>query len=442
MFWLLLITVFVYLGIIFFTKKRIGITLIGAGLLLIMGIITDAFDVAEAFSGFPSEIIILIITLTLFTTTFEQMGFINYIGYLFLKLTGKNKALIMIFMSILVYVISLFMNNLTVVLLFSSIALYIILEYDVPVVPLLVSVIIGSNIGGAPLPWADTPAVVLTLYSDFTLIDFLNKLFIPCFLFAVGLAIYTYLWYKHSTPHMREIPFAKKPLVHWKDLKKFLILFVIYIIALSVGPFINISIAYISLFFAGIALCFHKKDEMLCLLELPILDSIMFFIALFLVGSILQCSGFLSQATEYIIGLTQNNEYFITLSVLLLAFLTATFLSAGPAAATLLPICKTLSPMIPFKLIYAALALGILCGSSMLPWSATGGPVMLSQTREFLHRWRKEVKDRHVMISPEKENKMKEIFCLKSYLVFSIPFSLAMLILSGIYLVLLLYIKM
>ncbi len=88
-------------------------------------------------------------------------------------------------------------------------ALYMTMEYDLPTIPLLVSIIIGSNIGGAPLPWADTPAVVLSLYTDFTLLDFLNKLFIPCFIFTICLSFYTYIWHKYFSLHHRTLPFAK-----------------------------------------------------------------------------------------------------------------------------------------------------------------------------------------------------------------------------------------
>ncbi len=431
MLWILLITVFVYIGMIIYTKHRIGITLIGAGLLLICGVVTQYYDAGKAFLGFPSEIVILIIVLTLFTSTFEQLEFINYIGYEFLRFTRKKRIRIMVFMSLLVYAISLFMNNLTVVLFFATIALYMIIEYDLPVIPLLVSIVIGSNIGGAALPWADTPAVVLTLYSDFTLIDFLNKLFIPCLLYAIGLSFYTYVWYKRLASSKRGSPFEKKPEVDWKKLNKFLVLFIVYIIGVSVGPFINISIAYVSLVFGGILLCMRKKDEMTMLNELPILDSLVFLITLFLIGSVLQESGILSSTSEYIIGLTGNNPYLITLSVLLIAFLTSTLLSAGPAAATLLPICNTLATLVPFKLIYAALALGILCGSSMLPWSATGGPILLSQTRSFLD---KSAKDPGMHHSPKKIEEIKQIFSLGSYLAFSVPFALTMLAVSGAYL--------
>ncbi len=435
MFYILAITVLVYLGVIIFTRKRIAITLIGSGVLLMVGAVTNLFDVSEAFRGFPSEILVLIIVLTLFTSTFEKLGFINYIGYEFLRFTKKKKVLILVSMCLLVYMVSLFMNNLTVVLFFSSIALYMVLEFNLPVIPLLVGIIIGSNIGGAPLPWADTPAVVLTLYSDFTLVDFLNKLFVPCLCYAIGLSYYTYWWYKKSGPKKRESPFAQKPDINWRKLGKFLVLFVLYIIGISIGPFINISIAYISLFFGGILLCMRKQDEMLILNALPIMDSLMFFITLFLIGSVLQCSGVLSSASEYLIGLAGDNMYFMTLVILGVAFLTSTFLSAGPAAATLLPVCKVLALVVPCKLIYAALSLGILAGSSMLPWSATGGPVMLSQTKDFLEKRIHGPRAKKIGYDPEKVNEIQEIFLLKAYLKFSVPYAMAMLFASAVYLV-------
>lgn len=426
MFYVILIAVITYIGMIFFTKHRTSISFIGSGLLLMLGSITGIFDSDKAFLEFPGEIVILIIVLSLFTEIFKKLGVIDYIGYRFITLSKGNKSMIVLTIPILMYVTSLFMNNLTVVLLFTYMTLYLAIEYRLPIVPILVSVVIGSNIGGAPLPWADTPAVVLTLYSDFTLIDFLNKLFLPCLIYVILLSAYTYIWYRYFTPRKRYLPFREKPNVDWKEVKIPLYIFAIYIISVSIGPFINISIAYISLLFGGIALLIDKNNPMDTLNNLPIMDSIAFIIALFLIGGVLEYSGVLANIASSVMSLTDKNSILILLAILLLAFIIATFLSAGPAAATLLPICANLSYLVPFNLIYAALALGILAGSSMLPWSATGGPILLSQTNKFL---------KEVTLDDEDRKSIEKIYDLKSYLLFSIPFSLIILSLSGIYLV-------
>jgi len=134
----------------------------------------------------------------------------------------------------------------------------------------------------------------------------------------------------------------------------------------------------------------------------------------------------------YVQTFTGDNQLLIVLFIMLSAFIIATFLSAGPAAATILPVCLQLSPAVLDKLVYAALALGILAGSSMLPWSATGGPVMLGEVNRFLMQYK----------GPEAEaERIREIFSLKLYLKFSIPFSMLMLFLSGIFLTLFLAVR-
>ena len=192
------------------------------------------------------------------------------------------------------------------------------------------------------------------------------------------------------------------------------------------GSLFNISIAYISLFFGGLVLLSNRKNLSYSLNDLPLLNSISFLIALFLIGGVLEQCGILSSVAEYILAFTEQNSYLICLSILGIAFLIATFLSAGPAAATLLPICTSLSPLVPFHLIYAALALGILSGSSMFPWSATGGPVLLSQTKRCI---------KHVKMLPHEKKELEEIFVLKNYILFSIPFALFMVLFSALYLV-------
>lgn len=422
---ILFITLAIYVGMIFFSKHRTAITFIGAGLLLTLGVINKSFDPIVAFQSFPSEIIILVIVLALFTDVFERAGLINYIGYKFLQFTKSRKIIIIICMPLLMYVTSLFMNNLTVVLLFASMALWMAIDYELPIVPVLVSIVIGSNIGGAALPWADTPAVILTLYTDFNLIDFLLKLFLPCLIYAVGLSLYSYLWYKRSknSVQKREMSFRVKPVIHKREIKMPAIIFILYIISVSIAPFYHISIAYVSLFFGGILLLVQKKNPMDALNGLQIMDSITFLAALFLMGGILENCGFLKQVADSIIGITSNSSYLITLAVLLIAFVIATLLSAGPAAATLLPICQALESAVPGKFIYVALALGILAGSSMLPWSATGGPILFSEVNRFLKK----------VHNVSERKRIEEIFSLKRYVAYSIPFSVIMLVLDIIY---------
>jgi Na+/H+ antiporter NhaD/arsenite permease-like protein len=569
------LSLIVYLWMIVSVKYRTAIAILGSGAILIYGSISNAFPASAAFQHFPTEIVILIIVLSIFTKIFENNGFFEYIGEKFFELSRGRKLFIAALLPTTIYTTSLFMNNLSVILLFTFICLQLAVRMNLPIVPMLVSAIIASNIGGAPLPWADTPAVILTLYTDFNLYDFLSKLFLPCFVYNGLLVLYTVMWFKkhdkpkakiemkndiglkdheehkehegpdrghkhkkpshrpghkpklrhpheellqflresiptHETeldasykfnlpseePHrdtseeevinentiklLRDIQPPKlgsNPPTHdgitfliWrktgftsrspeeafdladgnshnpikpKESKKEklkpskawvpFILFIFLILGICIAPFLNISIAYVSLFFGGLALVLNKTNPEDILNSVAVLDSIVFIIALFLIAGSMESSGVLTKVVNYMLTFTGENKFLIVLFIMIAAFVIATFLSAGPAAATVLPIAQQLSATVGDKLVYAALALGILAGSSMLPWSATGGPVMLGEVNRFLGKFKG---------SKSEVTALRQIFNLREYIKFSIPFSLIILLLSAIFLTLYLIIIM
>lgn len=140
---ILALAILTYIGMVFFTKYRTPIAVLGSAILLIYGTISGHF---------PAQ-------LALFAKVFERCGLFDYMEYLFINTTKGNKILIVLILPMVIYASSLFMNNLTVILLFTFTCLKLLLKFKLPVIPLLVTSIIASNIGGATLPWSDTPAV-------------------------------------------------------------------------------------------------------------------------------------------------------------------------------------------------------------------------------------------------------------------------------------------
>lgn len=460
---ILVIVLAIYLAMIFSVKYRTAIATLGIGALLLYTTIFEGYSFTDAFASFPFEIVILILTLALFSKIFENNGFLKLIGDKLNELSKGKKLFIIIVLPFVMYATSLFMNNLSVVLLFTFISLTLIRKLNLPVIPVLVSGLMASNIGGCPLPWADTPAVIITLYTDFTIIDFLTKLFIPCSIYIVLLILYTIIWSKFSNKKLWDGINSKKPISYHKpkplpkplhndgavppppppyepaphikmQLKgsKFkniylpLIFFIALIIGICIAPFFNISISYICIFFIGLTIIFVVTNPEEILNSLSVTDSLVFISSLFMISGILEHFGILKIIVTYILSFTGDSKVLILLCILFSAFIISTFLSAGPATATILPICVELLPVIGSNFVFVALALGILAGSSMLPWSATGGPIMISEVDRYLH---------HYDIKGEEKIKIKEIYNLKKYISFSIPFALIMLICSALYLI-------
>ena len=465
----ILIILVIYILMVFSVKYRTAISILGIGTLLVYTTLFEGYTFVDAFKSFPLEIVLLILALALFSKIFENNGFLEAIGNKLLKLSKGSKTFIIIVLPLVMYVTSLFMNNLSVILIFTFIVLTIVRQFKFPVTPILVACLIASNIGGCPLPWADTPAVIITLYSDFTLFDFLNKLFIPCAIFEGLLILYLFLWYKYSNkiklfkskhskknkekekslilkatplaplpplpkdetaptppppheppPHIKAIiPTSKFKRLYWP-----LIVFGVFIASVCIAPFINVSISYVCMFFIGFTLIFVSNNPGDILNSLDVTDSLVFISSLFMISGVLEHYGVLKTAVNYLLSFTGDNKILILLCILFCSFIIATFLSAGPAAATILPMCAQLVPIIGSNFVFIPLALGILAGSSMLPWSATGGPIMLSEVNRYLY---------HRKVSKEEKNNIMNIYDLKEYSTFSIPFSLIILLGSAIY---------
>jgi len=223
-----------YCMMIFITKYRLPIAVLGLSAILIYGSVSGSFNADSILKEFPVEIIILIFVLSLFTKTFENLGVFDYIKKWLIETSRGKKVLALSILMFTIYFLSLFMNNLTVILLFAFICIELAIHFKTSILPVLVSAIIASNIGGAALPWADTPAVILTLYTDFTLFDFLTKLFLPCFFYIFLLILYTYFFTKkiynpihqpitrHNKIVVKSIPppaphIKKHPPLHHKD---------------------------------------------------------------------------------------------------------------------------------------------------------------------------------------------------------------------------------
>ena len=164
----IIIILLIYICMIFSVKYRTAIASLGIGVLLIYTALFKNYSSVIAFKSFPLEIVLLILVLALFSKIFENNGLLKILGDKLLKASKGKKLFIIIILPFTMYAISLFMNNLSVVLIFTFISLTIVREFKLPVIPILVAGLISSNIRGCPLPWADTPAVILTLYSDFT----------------------------------------------------------------------------------------------------------------------------------------------------------------------------------------------------------------------------------------------------------------------------------
>ena len=111
-----------------------------------------------------------------------------------------------------------------------------------------------------------------------------------------------------------------------------------------------------------------------------------------MVGSLEAC-GFLQYISSGISMLSFGKPWLLCLVLMwVAAFLTA-FLSAGPATAFFFPIVLGIGITPPHHIIWWALSLGVLAGSSATIVGATAGPVATTLVENFSSRYNLDTKD-------------------------------------------------
>lgn len=417
-----------------FYQRRTPVAILAAGALVLVGEQEGFFTVKTALSRIPAEVLILLLVLSMFSKVFERTGVLYSLGVKAATLAGGRRYVTVAFLLFAVFAFSLLANNLSVILVLTLVCLRLGSALRLPTIPLLVGTVIASNIGGCPLPWADTPAIVLTTHTDFDITDFLEYVLPPCALLIGLLILYslgrttgnrTTVTRLHELINLESIGFlAGFERTHWRSATVPAVIFFGLIAGISLAPLHQVPVAYVAAA-SGALLLLVEGRRAADLLDIPgFIDMSVFISALFLIGGTLEASQVLAVFAKRILTLATVHDTVPLLGVLGLSFAVCTFLSAGPAAITLLPVCSELVPLYG-KVVYAALALGVLAGSSMLPWSATGGPAMLNEASRFLRN------EGHEYGDPES---LRLLSRFRSYIGFSVPFSFVMLIVSAIWL--------
>lgn len=428
------VAIAIYIGLSVFHRHRTAVAALGAGVIVLLGQHEGFYPASAALEKIPLELLILILVLGLFTKEFEDRGLFAFLSAKAANLGRGRRHRVMAILVFSTYVFSLFANNLSVTLVFTTICFRLGVALRMPIAPILIATVVSANIGGCPLPWADTPAIVLTIYTDFRIMDFLTYLFPLCSVFALMLVGYTYVKTKTESRSLLRseelVNLESLRFIHrferfrWNDALVPGTLFVLLLAGLSLAPVLGVSV-WIAAVPPAALLVLSKGKEAGNLLDIEgLTDTVAFISALFVVAGALEASGVLNTFAARFADLVAVSTILPIMSVLLLAFVASTFLSAGPAAATLLPICLELS-VLTGKIVYAAMALGILAGSGVLPWSATGGPVMLNQVARCL---------KQEDLDDDERGSVERLFRLGTYTRFSMPFSAAMLVLSAFWL--------
>lgn len=161
--------IFVF-GLIIWEKiPRMYLAIFGAVFVIALGV----FDIQEAIDTVNWETIGFLLGMFLLIEILIEAGFFRWIALVLARKLDYQPIRILLFFPLLAFGLSAFMNSITVMVFLSVITLELsrLLKFDP--VPVVVTEVVLSNIGGAATLVGDPPNVILGTMLGFTFNDFL-----------------------------------------------------------------------------------------------------------------------------------------------------------------------------------------------------------------------------------------------------------------------------
>ncbi len=320
------------------------VAIVGASLMLVLKILHqhEAFHVEEF--GVDWNVIFLLIGMMTIINILRPTGFFEYIAIKSAKL-GKGEPLrIMLILSVVTAVLSAALDNVTTVLLIVPVTFLIADALEVDPVPILITQVLASNIGGTATLIGDPPNIMIASKAKLNFMDFIIHLapivivLMVVFLIVIkvvfGKKLKTRDELKQRIMQMNEKEAIKDPVL----LKKSLFVLGLVLIGFVFHGTLHYQPATIALFGAGLLLLLSKTHNPHHYLAEIEWTTIFFFIGLFIiVGGVVKV-GLIKWMSLKMLDITQGNLFATSMLIMWFSAIASAIVDNIPYVATMNPL--------------------------------------------------------------------------------------------------------
>ncbi len=377
--WVAVSILLVVYGIIMAEKfNRAVLALLGAGLMILCGVLTQQ----QAVAGIDFNTIGLLTGMMVIVTISQKTGMFQYVAIKAAKVVKGNPWGILVMLSIVTAVFSAFLDNVTTVLLIAPVTLLITDALDVRPYPYLFAQIFSSNIGGASTLIGDPPNIMIGSAAKLSFMDFILNLMpiIPVIFLLTLAAIWLFFGRDlTATQEKRELIMQfdeNEALSDIPLLKKCLFVLAAVIGGFSVAHAFHLEPATIAMFGAAMLLLLqtfgqstHEKDHAYEAVMAEVeWTTIFFFVGLFIIVTGVEHTGVIAMLGAKVVELT-NGDFNATLgAVLWVSAIASALIDNIPFVATMIPLVHSMAPTFggaeAIEPIWWALALGACLGGN------------------------------------------------------------------------------
>ncbi|MBR1618506.1 ArsB/NhaD family transporter [bacterium] len=376
---------------------KVTIALLGAGITLLLGLVSQSKMAGDAlnphyFVNFIDfNVIFLLVSMMIIVNISTRSGMFNWIANELLKLTKGKPIAIFAVLAIFTAVTSAFLDNVTTVILIMPITFFVAKKLDINPIPYLLGEVFASNIGGTATLIGDPPNIIIGSAAGLSFMDFVKVLtpVIAVILLAV-IAFLTFVFRKNlktSKEKMHEV-------INIDNSKtitdKGLMLRSIIVLGLVISGFVTHDITHIetcvaAMVGASILLLFEKPTEILKDVEW---NTIFFFIGLFIIIGGVEASGGIKLMAEWILKVTQGSQTATSMLILWASGIISGVIDNIPYTATMSPMLVEIqkSMGVDYTIpLWWCLSLGACLGGNMTMIGAAANVIVSENSSKLGH---------------------------------------------------------
>jgi Na+/H+ antiporter NhaD/arsenite permease-like protein len=343
-----------YLAIMSDKLNRAIIALLGAGLLILVGVLGQP----EAMAAVDWNTLGLLLGMMLIVNITRRSGLFQYVAIWSAKKVDARPWGILLMMSTVTAVFSAFLDNVTTVLLTVPVTLLITDALKVKPYPYLFAQIFASNIGGTATLIGDPPNIMIGSATGLTFNDFaihLAPIIIPIFV-ATMIPLY-FFWGRHlrATDENRRHVMSfneREAITDPRLLRQSLAVIGLVVIGFMLQRQIRIEPATIAIFGAAVLLLLdnlgkdsetQSKNVHGALSEAEWI-TLMFFLGLFILVFGIQKAGLIDLMADALLKATGGDFKLTAIAILWGSAILSAFIDNIPFVATMIPLIKAMAP--------------------------------------------------------------------------------------------------
>ena len=334
--------------------NRAIVALVGAGLMIALGILNQE----QAVEGIDFNTLALLTGMMLIVAIARRSGVFQYVAIISAKAARASPAGILAMLAIVTGLLSALLDNVTTVLLIAPVTLVICRELNVKAYPFLFAEIFASNIGGTATLIGDPPNIIIGSAANLTFMDFVYALTpVVIVILLVNILAIHLIWGRSMTAtadaKTRVMAMDHRDAITDRPLmRRSLLVIALVIVGFVFARFLGLEAGTIALFGSALLLLLVNLGRSAEEQHHHLIESfnevewitIFFFVGLFIVVAGVEHAGLLKIMADWLIGISGGDMHDLGLAMLWVSAILSAIIDNIPFVATMIPVIKNMAP--------------------------------------------------------------------------------------------------